>query len=68
MTNESDKETEEAQPKPATLGESWAHLFVGGSGPSPEDAARESARRRGRRTRGWWKAYLPDGHPAETSK
>lgn len=44
------------------LGPGWEHLFVRDRRSEEERKAadaKESARRRGRKTKDWWKKYLP---------
>jgi hypothetical protein len=54
------------EPKKATLGPGWDHLFLQDKRSPEEKAAadrKEWARRHGRRTKDWWKKYLPPEDP-----
>lgn len=67
-THDTRKEEDEGPAsKIAAAGGTWGHTWSpGGQGQTPEDAARERARRAGRRTKDWWKKYLPPDHPDGT--
>ena len=53
----------DAKHEPKTLGPGWAHLFLKDRRSEEEKRvaeAKESARRRGRRTKGWHLKYLDE--------